>query len=302
MFTLGSLFDGIGAFPLAATRVGIAPVWASEILPSAISITKRHFPNMQHLGDITKLNGGKIPPVDIVTGGTPCQNFSFAGNRHGLSGAKSGLFWEYIRIIQEMKAATQNEYPKIAIFENVIGLFSSKSAGGYNGSDFQTVLSAFADAEIPMPRSRKWARSGLVRGDGCNLAWVVKDAQYYGVPQRRRRLFVVVDFTGYGNGSAEILFNDESLSWGTAQGRVEGQGTPLSPESGAGLHDKYLLESGVASTPDTPVSAYGETGYGYWQPGVQTMRAEGENRPSRPSNVIVAAFMPGQSKDARSIA
>ena len=110
---LGSLFDGIGVFPLAASRCGIRPVWASEIEKAPISITKRHFPDMVHLGDITKVDGGKIPPVHIITFGSPCQNLSLIGNRSGLAGAKSSLFYQAFRIIQEMRDATDNLYPAI---------------------------------------------------------------------------------------------------------------------------------------------------------------------------------------------
>ena len=105
---LGSLFDGIGVFPLAASRCGIRPVWASEIEKAPISITKRHFPDMAHLGDITKVDGGNIPPVHVITFGSPCQNLSLIGNRSGLAGAKSSLFYQAFRIIQEMRDATDN--------------------------------------------------------------------------------------------------------------------------------------------------------------------------------------------------
>ena len=133
--TLGSLFDGIGVFPLAASRHGITPVWASEIIPDAISITKRHFPEMVHLGDITKLDGGKIPAVHVITFGSPCQNLSSIGPRDGLSGAKSSLFYQAIRIIEEMRDASGGLYPAIAVWENVVGAFSSN-----HGNDFRAVL------------------------------------------------------------------------------------------------------------------------------------------------------------------
>lgn len=116
---LGSLFDGIGVFPLAASRNGIIPVWASEIEKSPIAITKRHFPDMEHLGDITKIHGGNIPPVHIITFGSPCQNLSKIGKREGLAGSKSGLFFQAIRIIEEMRCATNGLYPVIAVWENV---------------------------------------------------------------------------------------------------------------------------------------------------------------------------------------
>ena len=122
---LGSLFDGIGVFPLAAARCGITPVWASEIEKAPISITKRHFPDMAHLGDITRMDGGAIPPVHVLTFGSPCQNLSQIGNRDGLAGAKSSLFFQAIRIIKEMRDATDNLFPVIAVWENVMGAFSS---------------------------------------------------------------------------------------------------------------------------------------------------------------------------------
>ena len=116
---LGSLFDGIGVFPLAAVRCGIEPVWASEIEKAPISITKRHFPDMAHLGDVTKLDGRDLPPVHIITFGSPCQNLSQIGNRKGLAGEKSSLFFQAIRIIREMREATNGLFPAIAVWENV---------------------------------------------------------------------------------------------------------------------------------------------------------------------------------------
>ena len=117
--TMGSLFDGIGVFPLAASRHGIVPVWASEIVPDAISITKRHFPEMVHLGDITALSGDKIPAVDVITFGSPCQNFLQIGDKSGIQGVKSSLFYQAIRIIDEMRNASGNRFPAIAVWENV---------------------------------------------------------------------------------------------------------------------------------------------------------------------------------------
>ena len=139
---LGSLFDGIGVFPLAAVRCGIEPIWASEIEKAPISITKRHFPDMVHLGDVTKLDGRDLPPVHIITFGSPCQNLSQIGNRKGLAGEKSSLFFQAIRIIREMREATNGLFPAIAVWENVMGAFSSN-----NRMDFRAVLSA---SQTPM--------------------------------------------------------------------------------------------------------------------------------------------------------
>ena len=191
--TLGSLFDGIGVFPLAASRHGITPVWASEIIPDAISITKRHFPEMVHLGDITKLDGGKIPAVHVITFGSPCQNLSQIGNRAGLNGAKSSLFYQAIRIIEEMRDASGGLYPAIAVWENVVGAMLSSDK-----RDYLAVLKSFAGAEVSMPDSGHWADAGMVRGRRCDLAWRVLDAQYWSKPKlaRRERIFVVADFAG----------------------------------------------------------------------------------------------------------
>ena len=204
--TMGSLFDGIGVFPLAASRHGIVPVWASEIVPDAISITKRHFPEMVHLGDITELSGSKIPAVDVITFGSPCQNFSQIGDKSGIQGVKSSLFYQAIRIIDEMRNASGNRFPAIAVWENVIG---ARLSG--NRLDYLSVLRAFTGAEIPMPASGQWADAGMVRGRRCDLAWRILDAQYWADPRiaRRQRIFLVADFTGQRAG--EILFKSRPL-------------------------------------------------------------------------------------------
>lgn len=188
---MGSLFDGIGIFPLAAIHHGITPVWASEIDKNAISITKKHFPEMKHLGDITKIDVRKIEPVDIITFGSPCQNLSFIGDRTGINGVKSSLFFEAIRIINEMRCYTNGLYPTFIVWENVAG---SLVSGARN--DFRTILEAFCGCKLPMPNTR-WANAGMVRGKELELCWRVLDAQYFGTPmllQRRKRVFIVCDF------------------------------------------------------------------------------------------------------------
>lgn len=132
---LGSLFDGSGTCPLAASAVGIIPAWASEIEPFPKAVTQSRFPKMVHLGDITKMNGAEIEPVDVITFGSPCQNLSIAGNGKGLAGQESSLFFEAIRVIQEMRCATNGRFPQIVIWENVYGAFSSTQ-----GEDFRTVI------------------------------------------------------------------------------------------------------------------------------------------------------------------
>lgn len=227
---LGSLFDGIGIFPLCAVECGIEPVWASEIEPFPIEVTKRHFPEMKHLGDIIKVNGADIEPVDVVTFGSPCQDLSVAGKREGLKGERSGLFMEAIRIIREMRNATNGLYPRFAVWENVPGAFSSNG-----GRDFRAVLEEITEAEIPMPKSGRWAEAGMVRGNGREVAWRCLDAQYWGVPQRRKRIYLVTDFGGQR--AAEILFEPAGVSGDTAASREAG-------EEAAGVVGTGVEESG----------------------------------------------------------
>lgn len=207
--TLGSLFDGSGGFPLAGIMCGITPVWASEIDPFCISVTSKRFPKMAHLGSITEISGTEIPPVDVITFGSPCQDLSVAGQRAGLEGERSGLFKEAVRIIKEMRGATSGKYPKYIVWENVLGAFSSSK-----GEDFRRVLEEIikikdGNVSVPRPPKGKWQAAGCIMGDGYSLAWRVLDAQFWGVPQRRKRIFLVGSF---GNKSAaEILFKREGL-------------------------------------------------------------------------------------------
>ena len=213
MLTLGSLFDGISVFPLAARLNGIEPVWASEIMKAPVSVTKRHFPGMLHLGDITRLNGGTVPPVDLITFGSPCQNLSRIGDRQGLGGVKSSLFFQAIRIIKEMRDATGNIFPTIAVWENVMGSLVSG-----NRADYGAVLAAFTGRAVPMPASGRWANAGLVRGAGRDLAWRRRDAQSWASPRlaRRQRIFLVADFRG--RRAAEILFKPRTVQHITVAG------------------------------------------------------------------------------------
>ena len=219
MKTMGSLFDGIGGFPLAAIANGIFPVWASEIEAFPIKVTKRHFPQMIHVGDITKLDGAKLPPVDIICGGSPCQDLSVAGARAGLSGERSGLFMEQIRIVKEMRAADEKRgrtaeliRPRYMVWENVPGAFSS---GTTKGEDFRIVLEEIVrvkvhSVSIPRPHPWGWKPAGLIRmGTDFYLAWRCLDAQYWVVAKRRNRIFLVVDFAG--DSAEKILFDQESL-------------------------------------------------------------------------------------------
>ena len=213
--TLGSLFDGSGGFPLGGMLSGITPVWASEVEPFAVRVTTKRLPFMKHYGDISTMDGSKIEPVDIISFGSPCQDMSVAGKRNGLDGQRSGLFYEAVRIIKEMRKATNGKYPRYIVWENVPGAFSSNS-----GYDFKAVLEAVIgiveeNAEVPMPEKAGWAYADLYMGDGWSVAYRTLDAQYWGVPQRRRRIYLVADFAGRSAG--DILFKSEGLSGYSAE-------------------------------------------------------------------------------------
>lgn len=222
--TLGSLFDGIGGFPLAGALAGIKTLWAAEIEPSCIAVTRNHFPRVEHLGSVTDIDGAKIPPVDIITFGSPCQDLSVAGKQAGLDGKRSGLFNEAIRIIYEMRKATNGRYPTFAIWENVPGAFNSNK-----GHDFLQVLRQITKADIPMPECGKWAKSGMVQCGGVQVAWRQLDAQYWGVPQRRKRIFLVADFGGFR--AEQILFKPESLPWNFKKGGTPRERTSTNAET-----------------------------------------------------------------------
>ena len=220
--TLGSLFDGIGGFPLAGLMCGITPIWSSEIEPFPLKVTAARFPDMKQLGSVTDINGAEINPVDIITFGSPCQDLSVAGKQKGIhDGERSNLFFEAIRIIKEMRNADAangrsgiNIRPRFAVWENVPGAFSSNK-----GDDFRAVLEAFASVcenDISIPRPKKWQSGGGMAGHGWSVAWRVYDAQYWGVPQRRKRIYLIADFASECIG--EILFEREGLRGDFAQG------------------------------------------------------------------------------------
>ncbi|EMW6317255.1 DNA (cytosine-5-)-methyltransferase [Enterococcus faecalis] len=206
--SLGSLFDGSGGFPLGGLISGITPIWASEIEPFPIRVTTKRLPFIKHYGDISCMDGSKIEPVDIITFGSPCQDLSIAGKRDGLDGERSSLFYEAIRIVKEMRCATDGKKPRYIVWENVPGAFSSNK-----GEDFRCVLEGIChikDETLSVPKADKWKQAGSIMGGDFSLAWRVLDAQYWGVPQRRKRIFLVADFAGGGAG--EILFKSEGLS------------------------------------------------------------------------------------------
>lgn len=209
---LASLFDGIGGWLLAAQRNGIKPVWASEVDPFCVSVTKQHFEHVQHFGDVSKIDCADLPMVDIVTAGSPCQDLSIAGKRAGLKGERSGLFHEAIRLFYEMREASGYASPRFFVWENVPGAFTSN-----NGHDFRAVLESITKEHVPMPRSGKWSKCGMVRSRRCDIAWRTLDAQFFGVPQIRRRIFLIADFGEPAKRRPEILFESESVRWHFAQ-------------------------------------------------------------------------------------
>lgn len=240
MLTLGSLFDGSGGFPLAGAINGIKPVWASEIEPYPIRVTKARFPEMKHLGSVLDIKGGEIDPVDIITFGSPCQDLSVAGKQKGIhEGERSSLFFEAIRIAKEMRnrdratgRADVDVRPRFLVWENVPGAFSSNG-----GEDFRAVLEAIGGIaqdglSIPRPAKGKWNHAGCVVGDRWSIAWRVYDAQYWGVPQRRKRIYLIADFASERAG--EILFEREGLRGHSETSGEARQGTADDAQGGAG--------------------------------------------------------------------
>lgn len=218
--TMASLFDGSGGFPLASILSGITPIWASEIEPFPIRVTTKRLPQMKHYGDVSKIKGDEVEPVDIITFGSPCQDLSVAGKRNGLDGERSGLFHQAMRIVKEMrekdrKNGRTNEHirPRYIVWENVPGAFSSNK-----GEDFRCVLEEVckvSEPDISVPQSEKWTNAGLIMAEGYSVGWRVLDAQYWGVPQRRKRIFLVADFAG--GGAEQILFKSEGMSGYSAE-------------------------------------------------------------------------------------
>ena len=240
--TLGSLFDGSGGFPLGGLLAGIEPVWASEIEPFPIRVTTKRLPFMKHYGDISQMDGGKIEPVDIITFGSPCTDMSVAGRRAGLEGQQSVLFYQAIRIIKEMRCATNGKYPRYIVWENVPGAFSSNS-----GEDFKAVLEAVIgitepETQVPMPEKNRWPYADCYMGDGWSVAYRVLDAQFWGVPQRRKRIYLVADFAG--GRAFDILFKSEGLSGYSAEGFRSWQRTARSSANRTGTASLFLNDQG----------------------------------------------------------
>lgn len=266
-FTLGSLFDGSGGFPLGGVLAGITPIWSSEIEPFPIRVTTARFPNMKHYGDISAIDGSELEPVDIISFGSPCQNLSVAGKREGLDGDRSSLFYEAIRIVKEMREATNGKYPRYIVWENVPGAFSSNK-----GEDFKAVLTEICkvkDEQVSISKPAKWENAGRIMGDGFSIAWRLLDAQYWGVPQRRQRIYLVADFDGGSAG--KILFESEGLSGYSAQGFKSWQNAANGITEGVGEtggQDSLMFENhsqdtryrGPLAVAQTVSSTYGTGG------------------------------------------
>jgi DNA (cytosine-5)-methyltransferase 1 len=217
---------------------GIVPIASSEIEPFPLKVTAARFPDVKQLGSVTEIDGGSVEPVDIITFGSPCQDLSVAGKQLGIhEGQRSNLFFEAVRIIKEMRKADESRgrtgksiRPRFAVWENVPGAFSSNK-----GADFKAVLEALAgviEADVSIPQPKRWDTGGGIVGNGWSLAWRVYDAQYWGVPQRRKRIYLVADFAGERAG--EILFEREGVCGDSSQGGEAGEGTPNDAEGSAG--------------------------------------------------------------------
>ena len=229
MLTLGSLFDGIGGWQLAAVHAGVKPIWSSEIEKFPLAVTRKRFPDTKQLGDVTKITD--VEPVDIVCAGSPCQDLSIAGKREGLAGERSGLFINAINIVRQMRMSTGGRQPRFFIWENVPGAFTS---GSERGADFRAVLESITETDIPMPKDGRWANAGMVQCPKCEIAWRTLDAQFWGVPQRRKRIFLVADFAATDRRAGKILFVEPSLSGNTEQSRETRKRTAAGTESGVG--------------------------------------------------------------------
>ena len=281
--TLGSLFDGSGGFPLGGLLSGITPVWASEIEPFPIRVTTKRLPFMKHYGDVSKMDGADVEPVDIITFGSPCQDMSIAGRREGLDGSRSSLFYEAVRIVKEMRCATDGKYPRYIVWENVPGAFSSNK-----GADFQSVLEEICSVkgyEIDPARPARWPAAGEIVADDFSLAWRVFDAQYWGVPQRRKRIYLVADFAGGSAG--KILFESEGVSGYTPQGFRPWQGVAGAFAEGAGASGCVCLNDQGGSRIDVTEDV------------AATLRAENHGHP--PCVMGAAGFCTEHSAQARGI-
>ena len=246
-------------------------------------MTTKRLPFMKHYGDVSRMDGGKIEPVDVITFGSPCQDMSIAGRREGLDGSRSSLFYEAVRIVKEMRCATDGRYPRYIVWENVPGAFSSNK-----GADFQSVLEEICSVKgykIDPARPAKWPAAGEIVADDFSLAWRVFDAQYWGVPQRRKRIYLVADFTGGSAG--KILFESEGVSGYTPQGFRPWQGAAGAFAEGAGASGCVCLNDQGGGRMDVTEDV------------AATLRAENHGHP--PCVMGAAGFCTEHSAQARGI-
>lgn len=290
--TLGSLFDGSGGFPLGGLLTEqITPLWSSEIEPFAIRVTTKRLPQVKHYGDVSAISGADLPPVDIITFGSPCQDMSIAGKRDGLDGSRSSLFYEAIRIVKEMRCKTNGEKPRFIVWENVPGAFSSNK-----GQDFKAVLEAVIgvkepSASVPAPEKKGWPDADYYVGDGWSVAYRVLDAQWWGVPQRRKRIYLVADFADQS--APKVLFESEGVSRYSAEGFHAWQRAAAGAESGtgeagfSGAGERICLNDQGGKQMDVSQDVTG------------TLRAEEHGH--QPCVLEAAGFCTEHSADARSI-
>ena len=294
--TLGSLFDGSGSFPFGGILAGIEPRWNSEIEPFPVLVTHKRLPGVKHYGDVSVLSGAELEPVDIITFGSPCQDLSIAGKRAGIhEGERSNLFFQAIRIINEMREATDGRYPRYCVWENVPGAFSSN-----NGEDFRVVLEEICKikySEIFIPRPNiAWTKAGEIMGDSFSVAWRTLDAQYWGVPQRRARIYLVGDFAGGSAG--EILFKSEGVSGYTPQGFRSWQGTAGGIEEGAG-ETGGGADAGSGESVTWCMNTQGQSGVSVTEEYSGTLIAQDHG--NHPSVLQSAGFSTEHSAQSRSI-
>lgn len=247
LLTLGSLFDGIGGWQLAATRNGIKPLWSSEIDEFCMSVTRRHFPDTVQLGDINGITDA--PHVDIITAGSPCQDLSVAGKRSGINGERSGLFFRAVELVRRIR-------PVFFVWENVPGVISVNA-----GKDFATVIKEITATDVHVPECG-FANAGVVDFNGGQLAYRILNAQYWGVPQRRRRIFLVADFAG--RRAAQILFEPASVSRNSAPREDSQQDTAARTEShiDCAIYENHGQDSRIKRLDDTAPTVSAKYGTG----------------------------------------
>lgn len=293
-----SLFAGIEGFGLGFERAGFEVVGQVEIDPWCRKVLGRHYPDTPKHDDITTAHGMMFGPAEVVTFGFPCQDVSSAGKRAGLEGARSGLFYEALRFIREMQEATKGEYPRFAVLENVPGIYSSNG-----GRDFAAVLANLVGGAVSVPGD-KWRNAGVAAGPSGHAAWRTLDSQYHGVPQRRRRVFLVTDFRSERAG--EVLFESKSVRRNPKPRTEAGEGA--TGDSRAGAESCYWDGGQIADTLASSVSAKQQTmpdkrrfmavlepcelvGHGeYKQGSVGTLRAGGGDAGGGSETLLPIAF------------